>query len=213
LKLFCPQHPMVGHWLTVARNKLSPPLIFRGAVAELGRCLIYEASQSWLPTLAAEVETPQGMADCQYVDQSKPVHIVPILRAGLVLLESAATVLPSTVTHHVGYVRDEKTLEASMYLNKLPEKFSSEDKILVCDTMVATGGTLVQLLQELEGRGANQENIRVITVVIAAQACNYLAKNKFDRIRVYCAMIDEKLDEQGYIVPGLGDAGDRSFGT
>jgi len=75
LQLFCPQHPMVGHWLTVARNKLSPPLIFRGAVAELGRCLIYEASQSWLPTLAAEVETPQGMADCQYVDQSKPVHV------------------------------------------------------------------------------------------------------------------------------------------
>lgn len=213
MQLYRPEHPLVGHWLTIARNKASYPSIFRSALAEVGRCLIYEAGQGWLPTVKSKIDTPHGTADCQYIDVDKPIHLIPILRAGLVLLENAPSVLPSSITHHVGYVRDERTLEASMYMNQLPEKFSPEDKIMVCDIMVATGGTLVQLLQELEARGANQENIRVITAVIAAQACNYLAKNKFERIRVYCASIDEKLDDKGFIVPGLGDAGDRSFGT
>ena len=122
------------------RNKDTPGPIFRSAAAELGRILIYESIREWLPMIEGQIETPLGeMAEVAFIDPTKPVKVVPVLRAGLVLLESASTVLPASETYHVGYVRNESTLESTCYLNKLPEKLSSDDKILITDPMMATG--------------------------------------------------------------------------
>ncbi|CAL8466447.1 g5983 [Coccomyxa elongata] len=212
--VFVPSHPLVKHWLAVARNKLSPPPVFRSALAELGRLLIYEATAQgdWLPVLEGQAETPCGVADVSFLDPGRPVKVVPILRAGLVLLEEAATVLPSAVTCHVGYVRDESSLEATAYLNKLPASLSADDRILVVDPMLATGGTMVQVLDDIIGRGASPSNIRIVTVVCAPAALQKLSEG-YPGLKVYSAMIDAELNDKGYIVPGLGDAGDRAFGT
>lgn len=211
-QIYVPSHPLSKHWLAVARNKLSPPPVFRSALAELGRILLYEAIDGWLPTVEGRVETPTGVADCTFVDPGEPVVVVPILRAGLVLLESAATLLPASRTYHVGYARDEATLEASPYLNKLPPRLTPEDRILVVDVMLATGGTVVQVVEDLVSRGASDANIRVVAAVCAPPALQALGE-RFGKLRVYAGMIDAELDERGYIVPGLGDAGDRAFGT
>ena len=137
--VYVPPHPLVSHWIAVMRNAATPSPIFRSAAAELGRILLYEAVREWLPTMQGQVDTPLGVADVTFVDPTKPVKVVPVLRAGLVLLESAGTVLPACQTFHVGYARNEETLESSCYLNKLPEKLSEDDLVLVSDCMLATG--------------------------------------------------------------------------
>lgn len=162
--------------------------------------------------MEGRVETPTGVADCAFVDPSQPVVVVPVLRAGLVLLESAATLLPAARTYHVGFARDEATLRATAYLNKLPARLSPEDRVLVCDVMLATGGTIVQVVEDIISRGASEDNVRVVTAVCAPPALQALGE-RFGKLRVYAGMIDAELDERGYIVPGLGDAGDRAFGT
>ena len=139
-------------------------------------------------------------------------QIVPILRAGLVLLEDAATLLPAAQTFHLGLVRDEETLEASMYLNKLPERFEPDDPVLICDPMVATGGSLIAAVEECLRRGATLEYMRVVCVVCAPPALTKMGE-MFKGLKIYTAMIDPELNEKGYIVPGLGDAGDRTYGT
>lgn len=106
-----PPHPLVKHWLAIARNAATPPALFRSAVAELGRILIYEAVREFLPTVEGTVDSPVAQADVEFVDPTRPIKVVPVLRAGLVLLEQAGTVLPMSETYHVGYVRDEATLQ------------------------------------------------------------------------------------------------------
>lgn len=181
-------------------------------MAELGRLLIYEASRDWLLTVSGEVNTPCGVADVEFIDPREPVKVVPILRAGLVLVEQAGCVLPASQTLHLGFVRNEETLQPEMYLNKLPEKFEEGARVLVADPMLATGGTIVAALEELTSRGVDVELIRVIAAVAAPPALKILSE-KFPGLKVYVGIIDEGLNEKGYIVPGLGDAGDRSFGT
>lgn len=210
--IYVPPHPLVKHWLYVMRQKDTPSAIFRSAAAELGRILIYEAVRDWLPTVDLQVQTPLGLADATVVDPMQPIKVVPILRAGLLLLEQAATLLPVTQTYHVGYVRSDETLEATCYLNKLPPSFAKEDRILVADCMLATGGTLLQVLDELISRGAAPEMIRVVSVVCAPPALKLLGE-KYPGLTIYTAMIDAELDARGYIIPGLGDAGDRAYGT
>ncbi|KAL6772442.1 hypothetical protein ACKKBG_A30255 [Auxenochlorella protothecoides x Auxenochlorella symbiontica] len=210
--VFVPPHPLVSHWVAVARNAASPPPMFRAALAELGRLLIYEATRDWLPTLEGSVATPCGTAEVTFIDPGQPVKVVPILRAGLTLLESAATLLPSSQTFHVGYRRDEETLVATPYLNKLPASFTPEDRILVTDPMLATGGTMRQVIQDLVDRGAAPGMIRIVSAVCAPPALKLLA-DKFVGLKIYTGIIDAEVNEQGFIIPGLGDAGDRAFGT
>lgn len=187
--------------------------MFRNACAELGRLLIYEAMRDFLPTIEQRIATPLGVeADATLVDPTHPVKVVPILRAGLVLLEQAGQVIPFQETYHVGYARDPNTLEATAYLNKLPKRMSPEDLVLITDPMLATGGTIVQVIDDIISRGAKAENIRVVAVVVAPPALRRLA-DKYPGLKVYTAMIDEVVDERGYIIPGLGDAGDRAYGT
>ncbi|XP_008785511.1 uracil phosphoribosyltransferase-like [Phoenix dactylifera] len=207
-----PPHPLIKHWISVLRNEQTPCAIFKSAMAELGRLLIYEASRDWLPTITGEIQSPIGPAAVEFIDPREPVVIIPILRAGLVLAEHAPSVLPATKTYHLGMRRDEETLQPSIYLNKLPDKFPEGSRVLVVDPMLATGGTIVAAIDLLKDRGVDGKQIKVISAVAAPPALQKLSK-KFPGLRVYAGIIDPVVNEKGFIVPGLGDAGDRSFGT
>ncbi|DBA87470.1 TPA: hypothetical protein ACH3X1_004509 [Trebouxia sp. C0004] len=174
--IYVPPHPLIQHWLAIARNEATPPPIFRAAIAELGRLLVYELGRDWLPTMQQQVYSPVGLADATFVDPTQPIKVVPILRAGLVLVEQIATVLPAQVTYHVGFVRNEETLQATSYLNKLPKSFTAEDHILVADPMLATGGTMVSVLEDIVSRGGDPSNIIVVCVVAAPPALKKLSE-------------------------------------
>lgn len=211
--IYVPPHPLLKHWLAVARNAASPSALFRSAMAEIGKILLYELSRDWLETYEAQVQGPLAVANVEVVDPTKPISIVPILRAGLTLVEKAHEVLPTTKTYHLGYARDEKTLEATKYLDKLPKAgFSMEDKVLISDPMLATGGTIVRAVRDVLDKGADVKNVRVMCCVAAPPALTKLSET-FPGLVVYAAMIDENVTEEGFILPGLGDAGDRAFGT
>jgi uracil phosphoribosyltransferase len=212
LRVYVPPHPLIKHWLAVARDLNTPPALFRTAIAELGRWLTYEAIRDWLPTVDTTVQTPLTECPATFVNPEIPLVVVPILRAGLGLLEGAQTVLPLASIYHLGMVRDEETLQVSCYLNKLPEQFAPEVRVLICEPMLATGGTIMAAMAELTQRGVEPALIRIISVVAAPQALQSLSSS-YPTLNVYAAIIDEGLNSQGFIVPGLGDAGDRLFGT
>ncbi|KAM3690141.1 hypothetical protein ACJW30_09G098900 [Castanea mollissima] len=210
--VFVPPHPLIKHWVSVLRNEQTPCPIFRNAMAELGRLLMYEASRDWLPTIMGEIQSPMGVASVEFIDPREPVMVVPILRAGLALAEHASSILPATKTYHLGFSRDEETLQPTIYLNKLPDKFPEESRVLVVDPMLATGGTIVAALNLLKERGIDNNQIKVISAVAAPPALQKLSEN-FPGLHVYTGIIDPTVNDKGFIIPGLGDAGDRSFGT
>lgn len=212
LRVYVPPHPLIQHWLGVARDVATPSVLFRSAITELGRWLTYEAAREWLPTQETMVQTPLTTCAATFINPQIPVAVVPILRAGLGLLEGAQGVLPLASIYHFGLARNEETLEPSCYLNKLPEKFAPETRVLITEPMLATGGSIMAVMAELTQRGVDPALIRIISVVVAPPALKKLAA-VYPGLIVYTATIDETLDDQGYIVPGLGDAGDRIFGT
>jgi uracil phosphoribosyltransferase len=212
LRVYVPDHPLIKHWLAVARDASTPCVLFKTAMAELGRWLTYEATRYWLPTLETTVNTPLGESPATFINPDVPIAVVPILRAGLTLLEGAQTLLPLASTYHLGLVRDEETLEVSCYLNKLPEKFDPQTRVVILEPMLATGGSITIAMAELVNRGADPALMRIISVVAAPPALRKLGEN-YPSLNIYTAIIDEGLNSQGYIVPGLGDAGDRAFGT
>ncbi|MGF1514930.1 MAG: uracil phosphoribosyltransferase [Elainellaceae cyanobacterium] len=212
LRVYVPPHPLIRHWLGVARDGATPSALFRSAMTELGRWLTYEAIRDWLPTLTTEVQTPLGSCEAIFVNPEVPVAVVPVLRAGLSMMDGIQALLPLSSIYHLGLVRDEETLQASCYLNKLPEKFNSEARVLISEPMLATGGSIMTVMEELVNRGADPALVRIISVVTAPPALQKLGA-AYPTVRIYAAAIDEGLNEQGFIVPGLGDAGDRTFGT
>eukprot|EP00257_Ricinus_communis_P021719 XP_015581258.1 uracil phosphoribosyltransferase isoform X2 [Ricinus communis] len=159
--VFVPPHPLIKHWISVLRNEQTPCPIFKNALAELGRLLMYEASRDWLPTITGEIQSPMGVASVEFIDPREPVAVIPILRAGLALAEHASSILPATKTYHIGLSRDEETLQPSMYLNKLPEKFPQDSRVFVVDPMLATGGTIVAALDLIKERGVENRQIKV----------------------------------------------------
>lgn len=212
LRIYVPPHPLVKHWLGVVRSAATPSPVFRSAMTELGRWLTYEAVRDWLPTVDMEIETPLTTCPATFVDPETPIAIVPILRAGLALMEGIQSAVPTSSTYHVGFARDEETLDAVCYLNKLPERFAPNTHVIISEPMMATGGTIMATLAELTQRGVDPALVRIISVVVAPPALQKIAEH-YPALAVYSAIIDEKLDENGFIVPGLGDAGDRTFGT
>lgn len=138
--------------------------------------------------------------------------VVPILRAGLALLEGAQTVLPLASIYHLGLVRNENTLTASCYLNKLPEQFNPQTRVLITEPMLATGGSIMMAMTELVQRGVDPGLTRIISVVASPPALQKLSA-AYPGLAIYTATIDETVNSDGFIVPGLGDAGDRAFGT
>ncbi|MDF5725507.1 MAG: uracil phosphoribosyltransferase [Rhizonema sp. PD37] len=212
LRIYVPPHPLIQHWLAVARDADTPSVLFRSAMTELGRWLTYEAARDWLSTQEAIVQTPLDSCPATIINPTVPIAVVPILRAGLGLLEGAQTVLPLASIYHLGLVRNEETLEPQCYLNKLPEKLDPQTRVLITDPMLATGGSIMTAMAELTQRGIEPTMTRIVCVVAAAPALQKLSQ-AYPGLIIYSAGIDKNLNSQGFIVPGLGDAGDRMFGT
>ncbi|PSB16255.1 uracil phosphoribosyltransferase [Phormidesmis priestleyi ULC007] len=212
LRVYVPPHPLIKHWLGVARDAATPSALFRSAMTELGRWLTYEAIREWLPTVETTVETPLSPCPATFINPEVPIVVVPILRAGLGLLDGAQGILPLASIYHLGLVRNEETLEASCYLNRLPDQIDSQTHVLITDPMLATGGTTIAAMKELTQRGVNPALVRIVSVVAAPPALQKLS-TAYPGLNIYTAAIDEGLNEKGFIVPGLGDAGDRTFGT
>jgi uracil phosphoribosyltransferase len=212
LRIYVPPHPLIKHWLAVARDASTPSPLFRSAMKELGRWLAYEAIREWLPVEDTVVYTPLDTCAATMVNPEVPIVVLPILRAGLALLEGVQEVVPLASIHHLGMVRNEENLDASCYLNNLPERFPPETRLLICEPMLATGGTIMQTMELLVQRGIDPARVRILSVVAAPPALQKLSQ-AYPTLVLYSAGLDETLNEQGYIVPGLGDAGDRAFGT
>jgi uracil phosphoribosyltransferase len=212
LRIYVPPHPLLQHWLALVREASTPPVLFRTAMKELGRWLTYEAIRDWLPTEEVMVQTPLAASPANTIVPDIPLVVVPILRAGLALLDGAMEVLPQASIYHFGMVRNEETLEASCYLNKFPKQFAPKTQVLISEPMLATGGTMMETMAQLTQRGIDPALVRVISIVAAPPALQKLSQ-AYPGLIIYAAAIDEHLDDRGYIVPGLGDAGDRTFGT
>ena len=204
-------HPLITHKLTVLRDKETNSQVFRHLVEELVTLLSYEATRD-VKIHPVDIVTPVAPMKGAMLATPRPV-VVPILRAGLGMLEGMMRVLPSADVGFLGMVRDEKTLQASTYANRLPEDLSGR-QCYVLDPMLATGGTLVAAMNYLIERGAKA--ITAITLLAAPEGVKTVERafeNSSFPITVVTGALDEKLNEHGYIVPGLGDAGDRLYGV
>lgn len=200
-------HPLVQHKLSVLRDKNTGTKEFRELVAELAMLLCYEATRS-LPTEEAEVETPLATARVQRLAGRKLVF-VPILRAGLGMLEGALRLVPSARVGHVGLYRNPETLLPVEYYSKLPEELPQRE-VLVLDPMLATGGSASDAITLIKQQGAR--HIQFLGILGAPEGLAKLRAEHPD-IPIFLACLDEKLNQNGFILPGLGDAGDRIFGT
>jgi uracil phosphoribosyltransferase len=211
MKVLVANHPLITHKLTVLRNKETNSQVFRHLVEELVTLLAYEATRE-VKIHPVDIVTPVAPMKGAMLSTPRPV-VVPILRAGLGLLEGMMRVLPSADVGFLGMVRDEKTLQASTYANRLPEDLSGR-QCYVLDPMLATGGTLVAAMNYLIERGATE--ITAICLLAAPEGVKTVERavstSNFP-ITLVTGALDEKLNEHGYIVPGLGDAGDRLYGV
>jgi uracil phosphoribosyltransferase len=200
-------HALLAHRLAALRDAATPSARFRRLLAEIGAILTVEALRD-LPTTTARVTTPVAEMDHRVLAAPEPV-LVAVLRAGLGLMEGAMGVLPEAPVGHVGLVRDEHTLQPSQYLLRMPPEVRSRGAVLF-DPMLATGGSAAAAVARVKEAGA--PHLRFVCVVAAPEGVARLRAAHPD-VPVYAAALDQKLDHRGFIVPGLGDAGDRCFGT
>ena len=203
-------HPLVSAKLTLLRDKNTDSIIFRHLVEELVTLLSYEATRN-LNIVEKIVETPITKTKGYEIAEPKPL-VVPILRAGLGMLDGMMRILPAAEVGFLGMVRNEETLQPSTYAERIPGEIKNR-QVFVLDPMLATGGTLVAAIKLLIERGA--KDVVAICLLAAPEGIKKLEESFGNsvNIKVVCAGLDEKLNEVGYIVPGLGDAGDRLFGT
>lgn len=201
------KHPLILHKLAIIRDKNTGSKDFRELVEEVSMLMAYEVTRDFT-TEEVEVKTPICTTKCEML-AGKKVAIVPILRAGLGMVDGMLKLIPAAKVGHVGLYRDEETLQPVEYFCKLPQDIA-EREVIVVDPMLATGGSSADALTMLKKRGA--KNLKLMCLVGAPEGIELVQKQHPD-VDIYLAKIDEKLDENGYIVPGLGDAGDRLFGT
>ncbi|MBR5271120.1 MAG: uracil phosphoribosyltransferase [Clostridia bacterium] len=200
-------HPLIQHKITILRDKNTGSKQFRELIEEIAILTAYEATRD-LPLCNKEVETPICKTLSKTID-GKKLTIVPILRAGLGMVNGILSLLPSAKVGHIGLFRNEETLEPVKYYFKVPQHIEDREVILL-DPMLATGGSAVAAVDFLKESGAKE--IKFMCIIAAPEGIKTLCEAHPD-IKVYCGVVDEKLNEHGYIVPGLGDAGDRIFGT
>ncbi len=204
--VFQSRHPMVAHKVTKLRDQTTEPRKFRELIREIGALLGYEATLD-LKTKPVKVMTPLAEADGKELEQR--VGLVPILRAGLGMVEGIWELMPSAEVWHIGLYRDERTLEPVQYYNKLPVE-PTVSVCLILDPMLATGGSAVATIDILKNWGV--QKIKFVGIIGAPEGIAALHA-KHPEVPIHLAAIDEKLNEHAYILPGLGDAGDRQFGT
>ena len=205
--VYVADHPLVAHKLSVLRDKKTSVKDFRELVSEIGMLITYEATRD-LPLTTRIVETPICKAEVPTL-KGKKFAVVPILRAGLGLVDGVLRLVPSARVGHIGMYRDETTLEPHVYFCKMPKDIA-ERNVLIVDPMLATGGSASAAVSEMKRRGC--KNIKFMVLLAAPEGVQKMQEDHPD-VDIYCGAIDEKLNENGYIVPGLGDAGDRIFGT
>ena len=203
------KHPLIEHKLTILRDKNTGTKDFRDLVNELARLLAYEVSRD-LPLEDIEIETPL-VKSTQKAIAAKKVVIAPILRAGLGMVDGILDLIPAARVGHVGLYRDEETMQPVEYFVKMPSNLEDRQVYLV-DPMLATGGSAIAAIDSVIERGAKAENIKFICLVAAPEGVKAMQDAHPD-VEIFTAGLDEKLNEDAYIVPGLGDAGDRLFGT
>lgn len=200
-------HPLIQHKLTIMRNKYTSSKDFRELVSEIAMLMTYEITRD-LPLKDVEVDTPICTTKAKKL-AGKKLAVVPILRAGLGMVDGVVKMIPSARIGHIGLYRDEETLQPVEYYCKLPKDISDRE-VIVVDPMLATGGSAIDAVTQIKLR--NPKSIKFMGLIAAPEGVEALTKAHPD-VDVYCAALDEKLNEKGYIVPGLGDAGDRIFGT
>jgi uracil phosphoribosyltransferase len=211
VKIHIADHPLITHKLTVLRDEKTDSPTFRRLTEEIVTLLAYEAMRE-VKTQPVTVKTPVAMAQGAQLTKPKPV-VVPILRAGLGMLEGMSRLIPTAEIGFLGMVRNEETLKATTYANRLPEDLKGR-QCYILDPMLATGGTLVSAIEFLAAKGAT--DITAICILAAPEGIAVLEKafaSSALQLKLVTGALDERLNEKGYIVPGLGDAGDRLYGV
>lgn len=206
MKVNVVDHPLIKHKLTMMRDKSTSSKDFRECLDEITMLMLYESTKNF-KVKEIPVETPVA-STTGFTLEAPEITIVPILRAGLGFLTGALKLIPNAHVGHIGLYRDEETLEPIEYYCKLPKELNAE--VIVVDPMLATGGSAIAAIQMLKKRGL--KNIRLMVLVAAPEGVKAMNEVHPD-VEIFTAAMDEKLNEHGYILPGLGDAGDRIFGT
>lgn len=205
--VFVFEHPLIQHKISMLRDKKTTTKEFRELVSEIAMLMGYEVTRS-MPLKEVEIETPIGTAKTNVIS-GKKLGIVPILRAGLGMVDGMLNLLPMVKVGHIGLYRDPDTLEPVEYYCKLPVD-AKEREIVILDPMLATGGSSSAAIEFLKQKGV--KNIKLMCLLAAKAGIERINKDH-PEVDIYCAAVDEELNDHGYIVPGLGDAGDRLFGT
>ncbi len=200
-------HPLIQHKISLMRDKNTGSKEFRELVSEVATLMCYEATRD-LPLAEVEIETPVAVAKTKVISGRK-LAFVPILRAGLGMVDGVLNLVPAAKIGHIGMYRDPQTLKPVEYYCKLPVDIAQRE-VIVIDPMLATGGSAIDALSLLKEKGVAQ--LKFMCIIAAPEGLNALTEAHPD-VDIYCGVLDERLNEHGYIVPGLGDAGDRIFGT
>lgn len=206
-QVFVMDHPLIQHKLTIMRDKNTGTKEFRELVGEIGMLMCYEATRD-LPLKEVEIETPVAVAKTKVISGRK-LAFVPILRAGLGMVDGVMRMVPAAKIGHIGMYRDPETHMPVEYYCKLPSDIGERD-VIVLDPMLATGGSAIDAITQIKAKGA--KSVRFMCIIAAPEGLAALQEAHPD-VQIYIGAVDEKLNENKYIVPGLGDAGDRIFGT
>ena len=201
-------HPLIQHKLSILRDKHTSVKEFRELISEIAMLMCFEATRD-LPLEEIDVETPVATAHCKHI-AGKKLAIVPILRAGLGMVDGMVTMMPNVKVGHIGLFRDPETLKPVEYYYKMPENMQERD-VIVVDPMLATGNSAVAAVQQLKDKSA-PKSIKFMCLLAAPEGVKTMQAAHPD-VDIYTAAVDRELDSHGYILPGLGDAGDRIFGT
>lgn len=200
------EHPIIQHYLALLRERDTSVVEFRRALGKIALFLFYEATRD-LPVHKIQVATPLEKIEGAVI--AGKIHLIGILRAALGMIEGIVDHVPNVDVGHIGIYRDEETLAPQRYYSRLP-KFGSGEPVFVIDPMLATGGSMVTAIDIVKKAGAN--NIVALTLIAAPEGVDYVSRHH-PHLTMYTAALDRELNAQGYILPGLGDAGDRQFGT